>query len=132
MIARRSFQGCQLSSEDSLKNVRRTNMEDGLSVEEVKKRLILYGYNEVLERKVGFWMTLGRRFWGIVPWMLEATVVLTLVLNKYVEAFVIVALLLFNAVMSQWRENKAKNLNYHFINHLQFSKILSKSKTNDT
>ena len=40
--------------------------------------------------------------------MLEATALVTLVLGKYVDALVIVALLLFNAGMSLWREGKAK------------------------
>jgi H+-transporting ATPase len=40
--------------------------------------------------------------------MLEVTVIFTVILGKYAEAMVIVALLLFNAGMSQWRESKAK------------------------
>ncbi len=40
--------------------------------------------------------------------MLEATAIVTLVLGKYVQAVVIVALLLFNAGMSLWREGRAK------------------------
>jgi H+-transporting ATPase len=97
-----------LSNEDALKNIQQTNQEDGLKTEEVKKRLVEYGYNEVPEKETSFWVALGKRFWGIVPWMLEATVILTLVLGKTIEAFVIIALLLFNAGMSQWREGRAK------------------------
>jgi H+-transporting ATPase len=94
------------SGENSFLN--QTDLENGLDAEEVKKRLAHFGYNEVAERTASFWVNLGRRFWGIVPWMLEATVILTLVLGKYIEASVIVALLFFNAGMSQWREHKAK------------------------
>ena len=86
-----------------------TSLENGLESEEIKKRLVDFGYNEVPERTEKFWLTLGKRFWGIVPWMLEATIILTLLLGKYIEASVIIALLLFNAGMSQWREGKAKN-----------------------
>ena len=53
-------------------------------------------------------MRLGKRFWGIIPWMLEATAVVTLLLGKYVDTGVIVFLLFFNAGMSLWREGRAK------------------------
>lgn len=85
-----------------------THIDHGLTTFEAKKRLFENGYNEVPEKTVSFWRTLGGRFWGIVPWMLEVTVILTVILGKYAEAAVIVALLLFNAVMSQWREGRAK------------------------
>ena len=98
----------KLSNEDALKNIQQTNLEDGLKTEEVKKRLVEYGYNEVPEKCTSFWVALGKRFWGIVPWMLEVTIVLTLLLGKPLEAFIIVVLLIFNAGMSQWREGRAK------------------------
>ncbi len=85
-----------------------TNLEDGLDAQEVQRRLAKYGYNEVPERRVSFWARLGKRFWGMVPWMLEATAIVTIVLGKYPQALVIVFLLLFNAGMSLWREGRAK------------------------
>ncbi|MCL4429146.1 MAG: plasma-membrane proton-efflux P-type ATPase, partial [Chloroflexi bacterium] len=90
------------------KDLQETNVETGLDAQEVKKRLVEYGYNEVPEKKVSFWVRLGKRFWGIVPWMLEATAIVTLILGKYPQALVIVFLLFFNAGMSLWREGKAK------------------------
>ncbi len=97
-----------MSTQDSNRISKPTSLEFGLESEEIKKRLEDFGYNEVPERTEKFWLTLGKRFWGIVPWMLEVTIILTLVLGKYIEAAVIIALLLFNAGMSQWREGKAK------------------------
>jgi H+-transporting ATPase len=84
-------------------------VENGLETREVQKRLTKYGYNEIPEKKVSFLVRLGKRFWGIVPWMLEATAVITLLLGKYPQTLVIVFLLLFNAAMSLWREKRARS-----------------------
>jgi hypothetical protein len=51
------------------KVIQETNIETGLETKEVKRRLIMYGHNEVPEKKVSFWARLGKRFSGIVQWM---------------------------------------------------------------
>ena len=81
--------------------------EPGLDSAEVQRRLSLYGYNEVPERKESFSKKIALKFWGIVPWMLEATAIITLVLGKYLEALVILSLLFFNSALSLWREKKS-------------------------
>jgi H+-transporting ATPase len=48
------------------------------------------------------------KFWAPVPWMLEAAIVLELVLGKYVEAAIIVALLVFNAGLGLFQEGRAQ------------------------
>jgi H+-transporting ATPase len=54
-----------------------------------------------------FWMAL-EKFWAPVPWMLEAAAILELVLGKYVEAAIIVTLLVFNAALGLFQESRAQ------------------------
>ncbi len=54
-------------------------------------------------------MTFGKRFWGLVPWMLEITAILTFFLGKYPDTIIIVALLLFNAILSLLQERRARS-----------------------
>jgi H+-transporting ATPase len=94
--------------EKETKKLPETNLETGLNNQEVQERLTTCGYNEVPEKRVSFLSRLGKRFWGIIPWMLEATAIVTLILGKYPQAIVIIFLLFFNAGMSLWREGRAK------------------------
>jgi H+-transporting ATPase len=48
------------------------------------------------------------KFWSPIPWMLEAATILELVLGKYVEAAIIVVLLLFNAALGFFQEGRAQ------------------------
>ncbi|HXX96584.1 MAG TPA: cation-transporting P-type ATPase [Candidatus Bathyarchaeia archaeon] len=52
------------------------SIENGLAAE-VQTQLAKYGFNEIPEKKTSFLMTFGKRFWGLVPWMLEITAILT-------------------------------------------------------
>src|SRR6202020_1219710 len=48
------------------------------------------------------------KFWAPVPWLLEASIVLQLVLHKYFEAAVIASLLTFNAALAYFQEGRAQ------------------------
>jgi H+-transporting ATPase len=48
------------------------------------------------------------KFWAPVPWLLEASVVLEIVLHKYYEAGVIASLLVFNAALAYFQESRAR------------------------
>jgi len=47
------------------------------------------------------------KFWAPVPWLLEASIVLQVVLHKYAEAAVIAGLLVFNAALAYFQEGRA-------------------------
>ncbi len=82
---------------------------DGLTTEEAVNRLKQFGYNEVLEKKTGFHIKFGKKFWGVTPWMLELTVVLEWFLGKYTEAYFIAGLLTFNAIVGYLQEERANS-----------------------
>jgi H+-transporting ATPase len=48
------------------------------------------------------------KFWAPVPWMLEAAIVLQVALGEYVEAAIIAALLVFNAILGFFQEGRAQ------------------------
>src|ERR1700677_3455279 len=48
------------------------------------------------------------KFWAPVPWLLEASIVVEIVLHKYVEAAVIAGLLVFNAALAYFQEGRAQ------------------------
>jgi H+-transporting ATPase len=80
----------------------------GLTTQEARDRLARYGPNEVPEEPPHTLRDLARRFWGPVAWMLEAALAIELLLQKYPEAAIILALLVFNAVLAQVQERRAR------------------------
>jgi H+-transporting ATPase len=48
------------------------------------------------------------KFWAPVPWLLEASILLQLVLHKYLEAVIIAGVLIFNAVLAYLQEGRAQ------------------------
>ena len=70
----------------------------GLSAQEAQERLRRYGPNAVPEERSHPLLLLLHKFWSPVPWMLEATLLLELVLGKYTQAVIIAILLVLNAV----------------------------------
>lgn len=79
----------------------------GLASAEARKRLSELGPNIVVEKSRPPWQGFLAKFWAPVPWMLEGTLVLQIVLGAYVEAAVIGALLLFNATLGFVQEGRA-------------------------
>ncbi len=80
---------------------------DGLTQEEAKKRLIQYGANELEEKKANPLLKLLTYFWGPIPWMIEAAVILSAVLEHWLDFFIILVLLLANAGVGFWEERQA-------------------------
>ena len=79
----------------------------GLTQVEATKRLVQYGPNEIEEKKVNPLLLLLSYFWGPIPWMIEAAVILSGVLRHWPDFIIILVLLLANAGIGFWEEHQA-------------------------
>ncbi len=82
---------------------------DGLSQAEAEKRLTQYGPNEIEERKTNPFLKFLTYFWGPIPWMIEAAVILSALARHWPDFAIILLLLLANAVVGFWEEHQAGN-----------------------
>ena len=80
---------------------------EGLTQVEAQKRLTQYGPNEIEEKKASPLLKLLTYFWGPIPWMIEAAVILSAVLEHWLDFFIILVLLLANAGVGFWEERQA-------------------------
>jgi H+-transporting ATPase len=81
----------------------------GLTQAEAQKRLIQYGPNEIEEQKTNPLLKFLTYFWGPIPWMIETAVILSGVVRHWPDFFIILLLLLSNAVVGFWEERQAGN-----------------------
>ena len=89
----------KISIEESL-NILDTS-KDGLAEAEVGKRLEIFGFNEIVEKKKNPFLDFLLRYWGPMPWLLELAMGLSFALSHYIEGIIIFVLLTVNAVIGQ-------------------------------
>ena len=82
---------------------------DGLTQAEAQKRLTQYGPNEIEEKKTNELLKFLSYFWGPIPWMIEAAVILSAAARHWPDFGIILVLLLANAVVGFWEEHQAGN-----------------------
>ena len=106
--------GAKPESKDDLKSIPIAEVEkklgsspDGLSQAEATKRLTQYGPNELEEKKTNLILKFLSYFWGPIPWMIEIAVILSAVARHWPDFFIILVLLLSNAVVGFWEEKQA-------------------------
>jgi H+-transporting ATPase len=80
----------------------------GLSNSEASFRLTKDGPNAMPDTSAHPLKDALLKFWAPVPWLLEASILLQLVLHKYFEAAVIAGLLIFNAALAYFQEGRAQ------------------------
>src|SRR5271169_5416 len=82
---------------------------DGLTQAEAQKRLTQYGPNEIAGKKTNEILKFLSYFWGPIPWMIEAAVILSAAARHWPDFGIILLLLLANAVVGFWEEHQAGN-----------------------
>ena len=92
--------GAKPDSKDDLKSLPMAEVEkklnsspDGLTQAEAEKRLTQYGPNEIEEKKTNLFLKFLSYFWGPIPWMIEAAVILSGVVGHWPDFFIILVLL---------------------------------------
>ncbi|MBA3814935.1 MAG: plasma-membrane proton-efflux P-type ATPase [Parachlamydiaceae bacterium] len=108
--------GSKPNVKDDLKTLPMADVEkklgsspDGLTQAEAAKRLTQYGPNEIEEKKTNPLLKFLSYFWGPIPWMIEVAVILSGVVRHWPDFFIILLLLLANAVVGFWEEHQASN-----------------------
>jgi plasma-membrane proton-efflux P-type ATPase len=79
----------------------------GLAKAEAAARLAKEGPNEVPEKKTHPILRLARKFWGISAWMIELIAVLSFFLHKRADTWIALGLLVANALLSFFQEQRA-------------------------
>ncbi|MGQ9552436.1 MAG: HAD-IC family P-type ATPase, partial [Candidatus Bathycorpusculaceae bacterium] len=97
-----------MKAEEVVKSVQ-SDLTMGLKSVEVESRLKQYGYNEVLERKTNPFVMFAGKFWGLTSWMLEIIIILSWILQRYADLYIVVGLLFFNSILSFVEEQKASS-----------------------
>ena len=81
----------------------------GLGDQQVRERITRFGYNEIQEKEEPLWHRIFRRFWGPIPWMIEAAAILSAVVQKWEDFGIITVMLLVNAGLDFFQEHRALN-----------------------
>jgi H+-transporting ATPase len=93
---------------DTLKQLE-VSADKGLSARQVTERLERFGYNEIREHEEPLWHRALRRFWGPIPWMIEAAAILSAIVQKWDDFVIIAIMLLVNAGLDFFQEHRALN-----------------------
>ena len=108
--------GSKPDARDDLKSLPLAEVErklgsspNGLTQAEAQRRLTQYGPNEIAEKKTNELLKFLGYFWGPIPWMIEAAVILSAVARHWPDFGIILVLLLANAVVGFWEEHQAGN-----------------------
>ncbi|MGA8277370.1 MAG: plasma-membrane proton-efflux P-type ATPase [Rhodanobacteraceae bacterium] len=108
--------GSKSEAQEDLKSLPLPDLEkilksspDGLSQAEAQQRLDRYGPNEIEDEKTNLLLKFLGYFWGPIPWMIEAAVILSALARHWPDFFIILVLLLANAVVGFWEEHQAGN-----------------------
>jgi plasma-membrane proton-efflux P-type ATPase len=84
-----------------------SNRESGLAKADAAARLKKQGPNDVPEKQTHFVLLFAKKFWGLSAWMIELIALLSFVLHKRADGWVAVSLLVANAILGFFQEQRA-------------------------
>ncbi len=98
-----------VNSKPAISSAPPTDASDkGLSKDEARRQLEKIGPNSMPDTTEHPLARALAKFWAPVPWMLEATIILQVILGDITEAAIIGALLVFNAALGLVQEGRAQ------------------------
>ncbi len=83
--------------------------QQGLTTKEAKEKLEKFGPNSLPENKQPAYIKFLQYFWGPIPWMIEAALILSAIVQDWVDFVIIFLLLIVNAVVGFVEEHQADN-----------------------
>ena len=87
----------------------KTDTVKGLNQNDVENLRKEYGYNEVIVIKTHPILLFLKKFWGLTAWMLELIIILSWILDKHTDAYIVLGLLIFNTIIGFIQEHSAAN-----------------------
>lgn len=96
----------EMQAEELLKFLK-SDPDIGLESVEAENRLKQYGCNEVPEVKTHPVVQFLKKFWGLTAWMLELIIILSWILGKYPDFYIVTGLLVLNSIIGFAQEQKA-------------------------
>src|SRR5262245_22036715 len=81
----------------------------GLSATEAAARLERDGRNAIETHTESRWRKLAGYFWGPLPWLIEAAALISALRGDWPDFGVVTGLLVYNAAVGFWQDNKAAN-----------------------
>lgn len=103
-LSTRDFEG--LSVEEAFRRLE--SKPEGLDAKEVERRLRVFGYNEILEKRENPLLDYLRRYWGPLPWLMEFTIAVSYLAGRYFEAAIMLGLLVLNATLGYLHAKSSK------------------------
>jgi H+-transporting ATPase len=109
MIERKEIDNLRNMDTESTIKLFKSDLAFGLKQAEVENCRKQYGFNEVPEKKSNPLINFLKKFWGLTAWMLELIIILSWFLHKESDAYIVMGLLVFNAVIGFAQEQNAAN-----------------------
>ncbi len=79
----------------------------GLSSKEAESNLSKFGYNEIVAKKPNYYLIFLKKFYGPVQLLLFVVIIISYVMGNIENFYIVLALLVFNAVVGFLEEHKA-------------------------